>query len=251
MEKQNIALKTVYCIEPGDGVGPVDWYSSREERSARGRDDDVQWFDLDVPADSDDAAIAFLADTAYWSKLYLHGVECRQVSASDEIAKYSALEVLRRYPDSATVEELYDTDPDLRAALCALMEHSHTSFEYPDFAHLSVGQAAKKAIGLVKEAEAIDRELAALERFFRLRLVKVGHMEGSMPGEAADLFTANEAEVATNLISDPMAAAALLYPMLLDLKSGAISNGEARLTVSTMPVARSPERHGSMPRSTG
>ncbi|MGB8420174.1 hypothetical protein [Paraburkholderia sp.] len=228
MEKQNTTLKTVYCIEPGDGVGPVEWYSSREERSARGSDDDVQWFDLDVPADADDAAIAFLADTAYWSKLYLHGVECRKVSASDEIAKYSALEVLRRYPESATVGEFYDTDSDLRTALSGLMEHSHTSFEYPDFAHLTVGQAAKKAFGLVKEAEAIDHELTTLERFFRLRLVKVGHMQGNMPGEAADLFTSNDAEVATNLISDPMAAAALLYPLLLDLKSGAISNDEAR-----------------------
>lgn len=228
MAKQNITRKTLYCVEPADGVGPVDWYSSREERSARGSNAFGQWFELDVPVDAPSATIMSLADNAYWSKRYLEGVESRQISASAEIAKDNALEVLRRYPESATVGEFYDTDADLREALCTLLEQSHTAFEYPDFAHLTVGQAAKKAVGLVTEAEAIDHELTALERFFRLRLVKVGHMQGNMPGEAADLLTASEAEIPTSLISDPMAAAALLYPLLLDLKSGAISNDEAR-----------------------
>lgn len=51
-------------------------------------------------------------------------------------------EVLNRYPDTTLVSDLYDNDELFRQALNDLIG---PDFEYPDFAHLTVAQARKKA----------------------------------------------------------------------------------------------------------
>jgi len=78
------------------------------------------------------------------------------LDSHDIEARASAREVLEQYSQSDVVAALYDEDKEFSTALRDLVG---TDFEYPDFSHLTVGQAVSKAdIGLRK----VLRESAAV-----------------------------------------------------------------------------------------